>query len=424
MIQKFGPLGASVSVDDGAAFGLVLQSEIALLREKRGSDVLLGEAIPAFVEKVRDDNRLNIAFRPVGVPRMKDTAQQLLEALEGSPSMSIPIGDKSPPEDISAYLYGVTKSDFKKAVGLLYKQGVVKPGPHSTELVPEEQRASPAAAAEPFWAKVAAPAPAKITVPATPLPSPNRITSSMDKKPKIAADRSSGASLSERLNSQRGELSKTLFVGNIVVSSCTEGELMAAFGSRIDVSRIKPPLRIALNQDGQPRGFCYVEFQDEQDVEMAMEKLRGLKIKDRVVRLDYADPSVSKKDKEGASAQSGSGRGTVAELLGLGGSPGKAGPADRARREEPLAPAAATLFVGNLSYKAGVEEITAFLEAKAGAGSVRSVRLATDPGTGRKKGFAFVDFFEEDKAKLCFYELHDQELLGRPVLIDDATRRS
>ena len=128
-IVQFGPLGASVTVNGGEAYGLVLQREIALLRDKRGSDVLVGDTIDAWVEKMRDDGRLNVSFRPVDTLRMKDTAEQIVEALEGSPSMSIPVGDKSSPEDIAAYFYGVTKSDFKKAIGMLYKQGIAKPGP-------------------------------------------------------------------------------------------------------------------------------------------------------------------------------------------------------------------------------------------------------------------------------------------------------
>ena len=78
-IIKFGPLGASVSVttppsDNPStppsppselaepAYGLVLQREIALFRDKHGDDVIVGDIVPAFVERVRDDGRLGLGL--------------------------------------------------------------------------------------------------------------------------------------------------------------------------------------------------------------------------------------------------------------------------------------------------------------------------------------------------------------------------
>ena len=63
-----------------------------------------------------------------------------MDALEGSPNGKIPIGDKSSPEDIGSYIYGISKSDFKNAVGGLYKKGAIKPSDYETELVDENER--------------------------------------------------------------------------------------------------------------------------------------------------------------------------------------------------------------------------------------------------------------------------------------------
>jgi predicted RNA-binding protein (virulence factor B family) len=68
--------------------------------------------------------------------------QQILEAIEGSPDGIIPIGDKSSPQDISSYLHGVSKADFRKAVGSLYKEHVVVPEDFELRLLPSEERAS------------------------------------------------------------------------------------------------------------------------------------------------------------------------------------------------------------------------------------------------------------------------------------------
>lgn len=464
-ILQFGPLGASVSVDDGKAFGLVLQREIALLRDKRGADVELGETIPAFVEKVRDDSRLNVSLRPVDISRMKDTASQVLEALEGSPSLSIPVGDKSSPEDVAAYFYGVTKSDFKKAVGMLYKEGVVKPGPFTTELIPEENRSavgdrttvvihkspplSKALAAEgvkpqpttpnavPAWAKAVASTSDDVAKGASKSESKLKRIEKVEKadkaerksvvtatQPRVAKiERVAKVEQEDRGSERqalrdRGELRKTIFVGNLPISSCTEDLLLSAFSEKIDTGRVKLPVRIPVNEEGDPRGFAYVEFLEDEDVERALLGLKGLKIGSRVARFDYADSDAKDRARERTSGTQGSP--TVGDLFGMGQGPAAKSPS---APNANLPPAAATLFVGNLPYAAGVLEITQFLEACAGVGSVRSVRLASDPVTGRKKGFAFVDFYDEDKAKGCFFELHEKEFMGRAVIIDDATRR-
>jgi predicted RNA-binding protein (virulence factor B family) len=58
--------------------------------------------------------------------------QKILEALEEHGG-EIPVGDKSNPEEIYALL-GMSKKNFKKAVGALYKVGKVLPDSHTTKL--------------------------------------------------------------------------------------------------------------------------------------------------------------------------------------------------------------------------------------------------------------------------------------------------
>ena len=53
---------------------------------------------------------------------------------------SIPLGDKSTPEDIGSYFHGISKKDFKNAIGSLYREGLVAQGGLITSLVPDENR--------------------------------------------------------------------------------------------------------------------------------------------------------------------------------------------------------------------------------------------------------------------------------------------
>jgi predicted RNA-binding protein (virulence factor B family) len=55
--------------------------------------------------------------------------------LEWAPGGKLNIGEKSPPAEISREFPGVSKSVFKKALGGLYKKGLVKPGPDQIELM-------------------------------------------------------------------------------------------------------------------------------------------------------------------------------------------------------------------------------------------------------------------------------------------------
>jgi hypothetical protein len=141
VISKFGPLGASVKINNDTAVGLALQSEISYFRDKRGGeDVVIGEEIDGYVERVRDDGRIDVSLRPIGLNRIQEIKQIVLDALEGSPSGIIPVGDKSSSRDISAYFHGISKTDFKNAVGALYREGKALPGAHETSFVPEDAR--------------------------------------------------------------------------------------------------------------------------------------------------------------------------------------------------------------------------------------------------------------------------------------------
>ena len=98
-----------------------------------------GEVLPAYVERVRDTGRLDISLRVVGgKAKAQDLSLDILDALAKDGQLNI--GDKSAPEDIARLFPGTSKSAFKKAVSLLYKQGKVQPGPNSIQLVSKEDK--------------------------------------------------------------------------------------------------------------------------------------------------------------------------------------------------------------------------------------------------------------------------------------------
>ncbi|PIV98222.1 MAG: hypothetical protein COW42_15900 [Deltaproteobacteria bacterium CG17_big_fil_post_rev_8_21_14_2_50_63_7] len=103
-----------------------------------------GEILPAYVERTREGGRVDIALRAFGgKAKAQDLGQSILQALQrvdggGINNVSngaIPVGDKSSPEEINAVFPGTSKSAFKKAVAMLYKEGKVQPGPYSIRLM-------------------------------------------------------------------------------------------------------------------------------------------------------------------------------------------------------------------------------------------------------------------------------------------------
>jgi len=154
-VLSFGPLGASVDVvgmghspdnlipetEPPLGQGLVLQKEIHYFRQARNNvDVVKGEILPAYVEKVREDGRMDICLRkPGGKAKADEVGKLILERLEWAPNGKVQVGDKSPPELIGQEFPGVSKGAFKKAVSALYKKGLVQPGPDSIELMKKDE---------------------------------------------------------------------------------------------------------------------------------------------------------------------------------------------------------------------------------------------------------------------------------------------
>ncbi|KAJ1447143.1 hypothetical protein M885DRAFT_624635 [Pelagophyceae sp. CCMP2097] len=130
-IVSFGPMGASVDVAGRfgeEAMGLVLQSELKLFRQSReGKPEEVGELLPAYVEYVHDNGKVDVSLRPPSKRgKLEDAKAQILQALRAGAG-ELPVGDKSQPEEVSTYLPGLSKTIFKQAVGSLFKEGLVEP---------------------------------------------------------------------------------------------------------------------------------------------------------------------------------------------------------------------------------------------------------------------------------------------------------
>jgi RNA recognition motif-containing protein len=75
------------------------------------------------------------------------------------------------------------------------------------------------------------------------------------------------------------------------------------------------------------------------------------------------------------------------------------------------------LFVGNLPYDATEDEIRAHF---ATAGNLASVFLPVDRETGRKRGFAFVEFQDAAAAQEAIRLFNNQPFKGRALAVNEA----
>lgn len=97
-------------------------SALIPLREP-AEGITVGDRICARVTEVKEDGKLSLSLREKAYIQINTDAQKLLELLARSGG-SLDIGDKSDPEKIRS-LTGMSKNEFKRAAGNLYKQKLV-----------------------------------------------------------------------------------------------------------------------------------------------------------------------------------------------------------------------------------------------------------------------------------------------------------
>lgn len=74
-----------------------------------------------FIKELRADGKISLSLQPVGSEALDALQALILQKLEEGQGV-LALSDKSPAEEI-ARQFGVSKGNFKKAIGSLYKQG-------------------------------------------------------------------------------------------------------------------------------------------------------------------------------------------------------------------------------------------------------------------------------------------------------------
>lgn len=91
-----------------------------------------GYRCKAWVNKVREDGKLDLLLQKPGYDKSLDLSAQILARLQQQGGV-LPLSDKSSPEQISA-AFGVSKKTFKQAIGALFKAGQISIEPTQIRL--------------------------------------------------------------------------------------------------------------------------------------------------------------------------------------------------------------------------------------------------------------------------------------------------
>lgn len=82
-----------------------------------------GQKIKGYIKKVREDEKIDLILQKPGYDKIDPISEKVLRKIKDAGG-EIALGDKSSPEAIYA-AFGISKKDFKKAIGKLYKDKMV-----------------------------------------------------------------------------------------------------------------------------------------------------------------------------------------------------------------------------------------------------------------------------------------------------------
>ena len=84
-------------------------------------DLGIGKKCKGYIRRVREDGKIDLALTQTGYAKIDNLADRILLSLRQNEGF-LPLSDKSTPEQIAKILK-MSKGNFKKSIGQLYKQG-------------------------------------------------------------------------------------------------------------------------------------------------------------------------------------------------------------------------------------------------------------------------------------------------------------
>ena len=106
-----------MAVIDNRYFGMLYLNETY-------QDLSIGDRCNGYIMRLREDKKIDLTLKKPGYMSVKGSAEKIVNILKEAGGF-IPCHDKSSPEDIKA-VFSMSKKEFKRAVGGLYKKGILE----------------------------------------------------------------------------------------------------------------------------------------------------------------------------------------------------------------------------------------------------------------------------------------------------------
>lgn len=113
LVAERSDFGMKVIIN-GAHWGMLFQSDIF-------GKVFIGKKLKGNIKQVREDGKIDVSLQKVGVGKLDDLSEKILEKLSRHDGF-LPLNDHSSPDAIFRE-FRTSKGTFKKSIGALYKQG-------------------------------------------------------------------------------------------------------------------------------------------------------------------------------------------------------------------------------------------------------------------------------------------------------------
>lgn len=105
-----------MAVVDNQYYGMLYLNEIY-------QDLAVGDTLSGYIMRLREDKKIDLTLKKPGYTSVEGSAKKIFDIMEKADGF-IPCHDKSAPEEIKQVL-SMSKKEFKRAIGGMYKKGVI-----------------------------------------------------------------------------------------------------------------------------------------------------------------------------------------------------------------------------------------------------------------------------------------------------------
>ncbi len=113
------------AVIDDQCLGILYRNEVF-------SKLAIGDRLTGYISRIREDGKIDLTLKKPGYRSVADSTERVLEILTQAGGF-VACHDKSSPEDIKR-IFSMSKKEFKRTVGGLYKNGQLEMDPKGIRL--------------------------------------------------------------------------------------------------------------------------------------------------------------------------------------------------------------------------------------------------------------------------------------------------